>query len=109
MRPRWATRSGAFGVCLLAAVCASAPARALTKTQLQDLVVQCAVCHGADGVSRDDSIPNLDGQHDHYLYNQLVAFGAGRRTHKEMRVMSRQLTDDDMWAIAEYYAALRPR
>lgn len=84
-------------------------AAALTKQELQDVIVQCAACHGADGVSRDDSIPNLDGQHDRYLYSQLAAFRAGRRAHKEMRFMSRQLTDDEMWAIAEYYSALPPR
>ena len=86
-----------------------APAQALSQKDLQDVVVQCAVCHGADGVSRDDSIPNLDGQHDRYLYNQIAAFRAGRRPHKEMKFMSRQLTPDEMWAIAEYYSALPPR
>lgn len=91
------------------ALLAFAPsAEALTKKQLQDVIVQCAACHGADGVSRTDEIPNLDGQHDRYIYNQLAAFRSGQRPHKEMRVMGRRLTDAEMWAIAEYYSALPP-
>ncbi len=86
----------------------AAPAAALSRKQLQDVIVQCATCHGADGVSRTDEIPNLDGQHDRYLYNQLAAFRSGKRPHKQMRVMGRRLTDAEMWAIAEYYSALPP-
>ncbi len=44
------------------------------------------------------------GQHDRYLFNQLQAFKSGKRTHKEMRYMSRQLTDEEMTAVSQYYA-----
>lgn len=94
-----------FTLALLAFV---SSAEALTRKQLQDVIVQCAACHGADGISRTDEIPNLDGQHDRYLYNQLAAFRSGLRPHKDMRIMGRRLTDAEMWAIAEYYSALPP-
>ncbi len=41
-----------------------------------------------------------------YLYNQMRAFRAGTRPHKEMRYMSRHVSDADMQALAEYYANL---
>ena len=44
-----------------------------------------------------------------YLYNQLKAYHAGKRAHKEMKVMSRHMTEEDMEAIASYYAGLPPR
>ncbi|MEI2733608.1 MAG: cytochrome c [Rhodoblastus sp.] len=91
---------------LLALACAATPAAALDKTEVQDLMVQCAACHGADGVAREVEVPNLAGQHDVYLYNQLKAFKSGARKHKEMRYLGRHMSDEEMQAIAEYYAGL---
>lgn len=68
------------------------------------VLAQCAACHGPDGMARSDDVPNLAGQHELYLYNQLQAFRSGRRPHKEMRVMSRQLSDAEMRDIAAFYA-----
>jgi cytochrome c553 len=62
-----------------------------------------------DGIGRDAEIPNLAGQNEAYLFNQLRAFRHGRRKHKEMLYMSRTLADDDLKALAAYYAALPPR
>lgn len=81
-------------------------AAAIDRAQIEDLIVQCAACHGADGVARDVEVPNLAGQHDRYLYNQLLNFRSGRRPHKEMRYMSRHLTEEEMDAIAVYYSKL---
>jgi hypothetical protein len=52
---------------LLAALLAVAP----------PLVLECAACHGFDGVGQDDGIPNLAGQHCAYLDRQLLAFRSG--------------------------------
>jgi len=77
---------------------------------LTDLIAEgCAPCHGDDGIAKSADVPNLAGQKDTYLYNQLRAFRAGKRPHKDMLFMSRQMTDGDMRAIAEYYAKLPPR
>jgi hypothetical protein len=50
--------------------------------------------------------PNLAGQHELYHYNQLKAFAAGKHPHREMRYMSRHLTDADMREIAQCYERL---
>jgi cytochrome c553 len=48
----------------------------------------------------------LAGQHEVYLYRQLNAFRSGERRHKEMRYMSKTLTDEEMRALAAYFASL---
>jgi len=73
---------------------------------LSDVIVQCAACHGADGIAKSADVPHLAGQHELYLFNQIKAFRSGRRQHEEMRYMSRQLSDAEMREIARYYARM---
>jgi cytochrome c553 len=73
---------------------------------LADVVVQCAACHGADGIAKSVDVPHLAGQHELYLLDQIKAFRSGKRPHKEMRFMSRQLTDSEMEEIAHYYSQM---
>ena len=40
----------------------------------------CAKCHGADGVSPTNSVPNLAGQRPSYVYGELNAYQRGDRT-----------------------------
>ncbi len=89
---------------VLAAFSLSSSARALDRAAIQDVIVQCAACHGAEGIAKDVEIPNLAGQHDRYLVTQLQNFRTGKRPHKEMRYMSRHITDEEIEAIAQYYA-----
>lgn len=74
-----------------------------------DLILRCAPCHGANGVAKSGSVPNLAGQNAPYLLNQLRAFHTGTGAHKEMRYMSRNLTEAEMEAIAAYFSGLPPR
>jgi cytochrome c553 len=96
-------------ICATLAACLtfSLSAEALENSDLADLVAQCAACHGAEGIAKDVEIPNLAGQHDRYLVTQLQNFRSGKRPHKEMRYMSRHLTDDEIAAVAQYYMQLR--
>ncbi|AXK81347.1 cytochrome c [Pseudolabrys taiwanensis] len=77
--------------------------------EVRDLIKECAFCHGDAGVAKDKDVPHLAGQQRDYLYNQLQAFHSGKRPHKEMRYMSRHMTEQEMRAIADYYASLPPR
>ena len=90
-------------LCALLALLAP-PARAAEKSQIGEVIAQCAACHGAEGIAKDVEIPNLAGQHDRYLVTQLQNFRSGKRPHKEMRYMSRHITDDEIEAIAQYYS-----
>lgn len=93
----------AFAALLLLA---AAPARAEGKHDLGDVIVQCAACHGADGIAKSADVPHLAGQQELYLMNQILAFRSGKRRHKEMRYMSRQLSDREMAEIARHYAQM---
>ena len=97
-----------FKLIALALSFAAAPCLA-EPTHSGGMLEACVPCHGLDGIARDVEVPNLAGQNEVYLLNQLRAFRQGRRTHKEMFYMSRQLTDQDMQALANYYSSLPPR
>jgi cytochrome c553 len=93
---------------LLALLPCVAPAPGALAAQT-DLIAGCEPCHGLDGFGRDAEIPNLAGQNEVYLFNQLKAFRAGRRPHQEMQYMSRHMSEDEMKSLAAYYAQLSLR
>jgi cytochrome c553 len=70
------------------------------------LILECMACHGDDGIAKDKDVPHLAGQNYEYLLKQMRDFRAGRRPHKEMRVMSRLMDDSEMQEIADFYARL---
>ncbi|MGO4403395.1 cytochrome c [Bosea sp. RAF48] len=75
----------------------------------QFAIEQCAACHGEDGIARDIEVPHLAGQNERYLFNQILAFKSGKRAHKEMRYMARELSTAEIAALAAYYASLPAR
>jgi cytochrome c553 len=89
------------------AVVLTAPAWA--QQAVPELISGCVPCHGADGIARFGEVPILAGQNAPYLLNQLHAFQTGQRPHKEMRYMTRNLTEEEMEAIAAYFSSLPPR
>lgn len=95
-----------FAIALVAVVASAATGHAV---EVRDLIKECAYCHGDAGVAKDKDVPHLAGQQRDYLYTQLQAFRSGKRPHKEMRYMSRHMTEQEMRAIADYYAGLPPR
>jgi len=66
----------------------------------------CTTCHGPDGVSITPDAPNLAGQPRIYLREQLRAYRSGKRSHEVMGVIAKPLTDAEIEAIAEWYAAI---
>lgn len=68
----------------------------------------CAACHGANGVSVADNIPNLAGQRVAYLEAQLRALKAGTRKAPSMNAIAGQLSADDIADVAAYFASLPP-
>jgi cytochrome c553 len=66
----------------------------------------CAACHGANGVSVSDTIPNLAGQRAAYLENQLRALKVGTRRNDIMNAIAGQLGADDIANVAAFFASL---
>jgi cytochrome c553 len=68
----------------------------------------CAACHGANGVSIADNIPNLAGQRVAYLEGQLRAFKAGTRKAASMNAIAAQLAPADITDVSAYFSSLVP-
>jgi cytochrome c553 len=66
----------------------------------------CVACHGAEGVSQLLDAPNLAGETNIYIDTQLKAFRTGKRRHEIMSSIAAELTDQDIRAIADWYAAV---
>lgn len=66
----------------------------------------CIRCHGMDGSGHaSGAFPRLTGQNADYLYRQLKAYAAGSRPSGFMAPVARVLSDAEMRAVADYYAA----
>jgi cytochrome c553 len=73
----------------------------------------CAACHGANGVSVSDTIPNLAAQRAAYIESQLRAFREGARKAPNatspiatMAAIANQLSQADIPNVAAYFASL---
>ncbi|MGP1677233.1 MAG: c-type cytochrome [Burkholderiales bacterium] len=66
----------------------------------------CDSCHGADGISPNDSWPNLAGQNAAYLVRILTAYKSGDQTDAMMTPMAQALKDADIQNLAAYYTGL---
>ena len=67
----------------------------------------CAACHGADGISKVPTYPNLHGQKEQYLVSQLKNFKSGARKNPIMEPQAKMLSDEDMANVAAYFASLK--
>jgi len=65
----------------------------------------CAGCHGANGVSVANHIPNLAGQRARYMVSQLNALKDGSRKSEIMNPIASQLSADEIKTLSEYYSA----
>lgn len=105
------TKRTSTGIGMLAA---TTLAGALAGTaQAQDLAAGraraesvCAACHGANGISVSDAIPNLAGQKSAYLAAQLRALKDGTRKNALMNAIAAQLAPEDIANVAAHFASL---
>ena len=67
----------------------------------------CASCHGADGISKVPTYPNLAGQKAAYTAKQLKAFRDASRKEPTMNAMAKPLTDADIENLAAFYESLK--
>lgn len=88
----------------LLAVLATGTAQAEAPAQAQ----ACVSCHGSNGVSGNPAWPNLAGQHETYLAQQLRSMRAGERNNPLMAPFVQDLSDEDIRVLAAWYAAQEP-
>ncbi len=78
------------------------------ETDIAKQLITCTACHGAKGLSVNPLWPNLAGQNEEYLRTQLLAFRDGRRKDPLMSATAKDLSDDQIDALAAHYGKLSP-
>jgi cytochrome c553 len=68
------------------------------------LAASCAACHGTEGHSQGGT-PSLAGLDETYFIKQMQQFKSGERSSTVMMQQASGLTDDEINALAEYFAA----
>lgn len=94
---------------LLAAAVALGPVGAQAAGNVQAgraKASRCEACHGLDGRSSIPEAPNLAGQVERYLIEQLLAFKAGSRKSEQMSLIAPALSQQDIEDLAAYYSAI---
>ncbi|MFZ6762522.1 c-type cytochrome [Pseudoroseomonas sp. WGS1072] len=76
---------------------------------LQDMLADCARCHGVDGRGREnEAFPILAGQSEAYLHDTLRAFSEGRRRSGMMQPPAARADEAALRALAAHFAAQAP-
>lgn len=87
--------------------------RKLAQTAPSANVPACGACHGPWPTRRSDRFPSLAGQSQTFLYTQLKLWKSGQRGGTELAHLMHKvvpaLDDEQMRALAAYYASLPPR
>jgi cytochrome c553 len=97
-----ACTAGLLGASALCAHAQGNPAAGKEKAAV------CAACHGPDGNATLPQNPILAGQTPRYLYLQLKDFKEGRRKDPLMSPMAANLSKEDMYDLAAYFAQQKP-
>ena len=92
---------------LLASMTAAASFAQADVTPGETKARTCAVCHGPLGISTAPDTPNLAGQPERYLSEQLKAYRSGKRIHEVMSLMAKPLSDDDIANLAAWFASIK--
>jgi cytochrome c553 len=70
---------------------------------------KCVTCHGKQGEGKkSQKAPKLAGQHDWYLYEQLVATQSGKRNNPKMMPFVKGLSDQDLKDLSSYISSAFP-
>ncbi|HID44208.1 MAG TPA: cytochrome c4 [Chromatiaceae bacterium] len=66
---------------------------------------KCHLCHGEEGEASSAIYPRLAGQNRNYLVKQLKNFRDGKRKSDTMNEMAKDLKDDEIVALADYFSS----
>src|ERR1044072_6774672 len=94
-------------VLLAAGLACGLLARAQAATYDEKLAT-CLACHGEKGVSETSEVPSLAGMPADFTLIQLFLFRQGTRKIEIMNDVAKDLTDDDLRKLSEYFSKLPP-
>jgi len=96
-----------FGTCLAVGFAAQDRAEAGdAKAGRAKAESVCGVCHGVDGLAKIPEAPNLAGQNENYLIEQITAFKSGERKNEMMSIVVQDLSETDIENLAAYYSGI---
>jgi cytochrome c553 len=78
---------------------AGSPGTGKNKSEL------CQGCHGENGVSMEEMVPNLAGQYAGYIAKQLRDFQSGARTHQIMSALALTINETELIDISSFFAS----
>lgn len=94
------------GLCGIAVATLSAPAAATDVSYGEYLSSECTTCHRSDG--KDKGIPSIVGWPPAQFVAVLKSYQTKDRSNPIMQTITARLSDEDMEALAAYYATLKP-
>lgn len=89
----------------LAVLCSWAHAQTV-DTQLRSWASTCATCHGTAGIAQP-GMDSLAGVNKDEMYKKLMDFKTGRKPATLMHQLSKGYSDEQLQALAAYFAALK--
>lgn len=92
-----------FIIAVIMLMCLSACSEAPLNGASVAATKGCVACHGQNGRATAPIYPNLNGQWESYLRQQLIAYRSGRRTNVVMNGMAASLTDAEIRTLAAHY------
>jgi cytochrome c553 len=90
-------------IVLAALACVAVPAHAQDRPR--QLASACGICHGTDGRSDGKVLPPLAGMPRDHLASQMRAFRDGQRPATVMHQIAKGYTDEQIDALAAFFAA----
>lgn len=87
------------------AMAAMALGGAARADSIADKAAICSACHGENGTPTDASIPIIWGQNEGYIYIELKDMKKGARQNAQMAEIVKDMSREDMLALAAYFAA----
>jgi cytochrome c553 len=97
-----------FAIAGAGATSAAGAAEAVANAQTRNKLEQCIGCHGIPGYKTGFpevyEVPMIGGQSAKYIEAALQAYKKGERQHPQMTPTAKTLSDQDIAAIAAYYA-----
>ena len=90
---------------LVPALLACVAIQAHAQDRPQQLASACAICHGTDGRAVTPSVVSLAGLPREHIASQMRAFRDGARAATVMHQIAKGYTDEQIDALAAYFAA----
>src|SRR5947208_15436263 len=92
----------------VAAILLGALATSAHALTYEEKLPACLSCHGEQGISENPEVPSLAGMPADFTLIQLFLFRQGTRKVEIMNDLAKDMPDDALRKVSEYFAKLPP-